>query len=1714
MKPHILLIANYSSISPPLNLQFRVKKSRHSPSFLAFLNRTAPFRFNLLNSKVIMEAVRYDGPIIDFDELEADKDCEVVIETCITRTLTPALTLEHGLRSVKEAVEELKLNPPASSRGILRFQVAVPPSPKALNWFLCQPESSGVFPLFFLSKETENVSRKSLYLNRSRGVFGIGAAIYFMDSSSSMSGEQRRIRRYVSSDSIRIATYGFMDTKFDTLTYSIKNEAGSFYLVVPQIELHEHEDVSVLSATLAWDDAFFCTFKQAIQSFESSIYQASYHCWPTRDRIHSYCMRSALNKGSLVKDDTFQMVSSNALFWDRRDQDDLLELRGFCQFFFRLSPTIGVSNNMLDHVGGTNYSWQDYANINAVWASLIVEECSRLGLTYFCIAPGSRSSPLAIAASVHPLTTCVACFDERSLAFHAVGYARGSQKPAVVITSSGTAVSNLLPAVVEASQDFVPLLLLTADRPPELQNAGANQSINQVNHFGSFVRCFFSLPAPTDSIPARMVLTTLDSAVHWATSSPYGPVHINCPFREPLDDSPDKWMFSCLKGLDIWMSSAEPFTKYIEMPSSLPCDGDNRIALIQILEIVQRAKRGLLLIAAMHTEDDIWAALILAKHLNWPVVADILSGLRLRKLLSYFPGVEENILFVDHLDHALLSNFVRGWMQLDVVIQIGSRITSKRIFQMLEEHYPFSYILVDNHPCRHDPSHFVTHRVDCSILQFVDSLMKAKLLNRSSEWCGFLSALDRMVAWNISYQIYAENLLTEPHVLRAISEALSSESALFIGNSMAIRDADMYGCSYENHSCRIADMVLNSELQCLGIQVAGNRGASGIDGLLSTAIGFAVGCNKRVLSLIGDVSFLHDTNGLSILSTRLPRKPMTVLVINNHGGAIFSLLPIANRIDQRILKQYFYTSHNISIQQLCMAHSVRHLLVKTKKELEDALLTSQREQTDRVIEVESSISANSAFHSTLRKSACQAANHAFTVLSSLSVPFSISDGFFLCKILKMEYSLYRIQLCAPPTSAPVDLDTNEFHREGYILSLSLEDGSVGCGEVAPIEIHKEDMLDVEEQLRFLLHVIKGTKISFSLPLLKESFSSWIWNNLGIPENSIFPSVRLGLEMAILNAIAERQGSSLLNIIQPQRGKEEAYEKSNVKICGLIDSNGSPAEVAYIASSLVKEGFSALKLKVARRLDPIQDAAVIQEVRKKVGRQIELRVDANRNWSYEEAIQFGSLVKDCNLQYIEDEDDIIKYCEESGLPVALDETIDKFCENPLHMLVKYAHPGIVAVVIKPSVVGGFERAALIAEWAHQLGKMAVVSAAFESGLGLSTYIQFSSYLEVQNADLCRVMDRKLGPPVAHGLGTYQWLKQDVTTKPLRIRHLPCGFIGASVSDAIEFVQKFQINQKVICRTFTGEQVSTYDFSVNSKGFACSIKVQEVGQKNDDNVVLFLHGFLGTGEDWVPIMKAISGSARCISIDLPGHGGSKISNCGAKESNKESALSVELVADLLYKLIQHLTPGKISLVGYSMGARIALHMALKHEDKISRAVILSGSPGLKDEMSRKFRLAKDVSRSRLLIVHGLQLFLDAWYAGELWNSLRSHPRFQEIVSSRLSHDDVYSLAEALSGLSIGRQIPLWEDLKQCNIPLLIIVGEKDEKFKEIAQKMSHEIGQSGEGRGGMGNNIVQIVEVPNCGHAVHIENPLSVIRALRQFLTRPRKCSTPGHSEEML
>ncbi|KAJ1279712.1 hypothetical protein BS78_04G176000 [Paspalum vaginatum] len=1648
-------------------------------------------------------AGRRAGIVIDVDEMYGIGDRDLPVDVSFTRRLPPALTVGDGLDALRRAADEVKASPPAgASSGVIRFEILVPPSTKALKWS-SQFRRSSLFPQFYLSRMVTSGPPFELE------ICGIGSAICLHGCSLA----DNVVSRYISSDSHLSRAYGFVDMKYDNELPSVEEKLGSYYFFIPQVELSEFHSCSILSSTMIWDDCISHTFDNAVALFESCFNQIQNNC----DSSASICHKGLVP--SYISGDAHFSETGNAplVYLDAEvlatiDAKASMQKEKFLtsdRSFARFSPQLFLCSNMeLCFQNNTTESFiKDCSNINLVWASLIVEECVRLGFMYFCIAPGSRSSPLALSATSHPLTTCISCYDERSLGFHALGYGRGSRKPAVVITSSGTAVSNLLPSVVEASQDFIPIILLTADRPPELHDAGANQAINQVNHFGTFVRYFFNLPPPGDQIHARMVLTTLDSAAYYAMQAPQGPVHINCGFREPLDYTNQDWNVDCLRGLDRWFTNNEPYSKYLRM-ETVSAFGNYSCSVMEVLDIIQMAEQGLLLVGAIHTDDDMWAVALLARHLSWPVATDILSGLRLRKVVNSFPGLDKNILFIDHIDQILLSDSAKNWIRPDVVLQIGSRITSKRLGMFLEICFPSSYILIDSHPCRHDPSHIVTHRIQASVAEFAASLCQCTFQRKTTRWTEFFMVLNSVVCQEIMFQIHAKCSLTEPYVAHVIPESLYGDAILFVGNSMVIRDLDMFGKGWIDYTTNGNNMMRHHLPDFIGTAVVGNRGASGIDGLLSTAIGFAVGSNKHVFCVVGDISFLHDTNGLALLNQRAWRKPMTIIVINNHGGAIFSLLPIAKTTSPQILEKFFYTSHDISISKLCAAHRLKHCLVQTKAELHEALAKSNAEQVDCVVEVDNSIDSNANFHRIMNLFSDYSTTRYLNYL--LGAPcLKTVDAIPIDIIHAVEYMLYRIKLSAPRTSGPSD---GRFVHEGIVLKLCVDD-SIGFGEVAPIEIHEEDLFDVEEQLRFLFHRMKDSVLNV-IPLLRGSFSNWIWTSLGIPPSSVFPSVKCGLEMAILNLLASQRKCSMFEVLAGcnplvQDGNVVGYNQNgsaSIQICALVDCNGSPMEVALAVAKLVTEGFTTFKLKVGRRESPAEDAIVLHKIREVVGYQINIRVDANQKWSYEQAIEFVSKVKSLRLEYIEEPvnsvNDLIKFCEKSGLPVAIDETIDNIKGDVIPKLHQFVHPGIVALVIKPSVVGGFENATHIAKWAQLHDKMAVISSTYESSIGLASYIQFAHYIDQQNSVVSRIKNKDTCGAVAHGLGTYQWLREDVSEQKLKIHATPLGDgVQASVEDAHGYLHHLNINNDKIERTYSEEEMRSYSIQVDVDDCSYIVKLREAGDHRNEKVVLLLHGFLGTSEDWVPMMKALSPSARVIAVDLPGHGESQILQRHVKNS-EEFTVTVQLVADLLSKLMCRVTDGDVVVVGYSMGARIALHMALNEVHKICGVVTISGSPGLRDEASRRCRIATDKSRAQFLMSCGLECFLQTWYSGKLWASLREHPKFDSLLRTRSKHKNVKALAKVLADISVGRQKSLWGDLKHLKMPLLIVAGEKDTKFKDISQAMRNEIMNHAEcgSDGRNGKELCEMIIIPDSGHAVHFENPLPLVRAVRKFLQK--------------
>lgn len=527
-------------------------------------------------------------------------------------------------------------------------------------------------------------------------------------------------------------------------------------------------------------------------------------------------------------------------------------------------------------------------NANIQWAHLIIEEAVRNGVRTFCISPGSRNTPLVWAAANNPDAEIVTHWDERGTAFFALGHAKATGQPAALICTSGTAVANYLPALVEASASCVPLLVLTADRPPELLDTGANQAIHQTGIFSHYVRWETTLQCPDEKIDPHFVLTTIDQAVYRATRAPAGPVHINCMFREPLEPT-GPLPNACLPPVDGGIEGGKAYTKYLLPQSTVPADA---------LDQLQAAQRGLIVVGSLASEQEARAVDALARTLNWPVFPDITSGLRIGTPCPPY---------VHYYDQLLLTETFRSQCQPDLVLQLGAPFVSKRLLQHLQNHRPQQWLLFANHPCRRDPAHAVTTRIEMPIEAFCSQAAKAISANSVSEWCRNLCAASSAVHETLTTFFANDNSLSEPTIARIISEHIPAGHALFLGNSMPIRNMDMYA-SDRGAQYGLPPVYGEIEGGKTNLVIA-NRGASGIDGNIATATGCARASGKPVTAIIGDLAALHDLNSLALAADL----PITLVIINNHGGRIFNHLPIAQHWQG--IDHLWTTPHNLGFQQ-------------------------------------------------------------------------------------------------------------------------------------------------------------------------------------------------------------------------------------------------------------------------------------------------------------------------------------------------------------------------------------------------------------------------------------------------------------------------------------------------------------------------------------------------------------------------------------------------------------------------------------------------------------------------------------------------------------------------------------------------------------------------------------------------------------------------------
>lgn len=473
------------------------------------------------------------------------------------------------------------------------------------------------------------------------------------------------------------------------------------------------------------------------------------------------------------------------------------------------------------------------SSFNRRWAQVIIAALRHHQIKHICIAPGSRSAPLTLAAAAEPALICHTHFDERGLGFLALGLAKSTRAPVALIVTSGTAVANLLPAVIEAQLTGERLIVLSADRPPELINCGANQAITQPGIFSHFARrC--DLPRPTPEISARWLAATLDEAMAGA-----GVLHINCPFAEPLYGPPDDVWLEWLTSVEERRPQAMPWVIH-SAPAGLAAQRDWP---------AWRQKRGVVIAGKMHAEEGAavaqWAA-----TLGWPLLADIQS-----QTGQPLPCADL------WLNNPQAQQLLR---QAQLVVQFGANLIGKRLLQWQQQARPQQWWLIDAQPGRRDPGNQPGRRIVSEIGAWID----AHPAVASQPWASALPPLAAAVQRQAS--AVTEN---EPEALLAhrLAELLPPGGQLFLGNSLLVRLVDA-----------LAQLPVGYPVYC-------NRGASGIDGLIATLSGIQRGQPRPTLALLGDISALYDLNSLALL--RQPGAPLVLIVVNNNGGRIFSLLP-------------------------------------------------------------------------------------------------------------------------------------------------------------------------------------------------------------------------------------------------------------------------------------------------------------------------------------------------------------------------------------------------------------------------------------------------------------------------------------------------------------------------------------------------------------------------------------------------------------------------------------------------------------------------------------------------------------------------------------------------------------------------------------------------------------------------------------------------------
>ena len=503
-------------------------------------------------------------------------------------------------------------------------------------------------------------------------------------------------------------------------------------------------------------------------------------------------------------------------------------------------------------------------------------------------------------------------FDERGLAFHALGYAKATKQPTAIIVTSGSAVANLYPAIMEAFEEEIPLLIITADRPSERKQVGSNQTTSQAGIFSSHVVWQFDFPPPDSLSSIAKMIALLAYGLSKLDHPIKGPVHINCMFREPLEVTTKETLKNCT--IPKYFSPKQCIQQFHNFARDLSLDSP-----------------GIILVGFIEDERDQEAVLTLAKKLKWPLFADITSSIRGMKSPELIP-------FYD----ILLATDSAKKLKPSTIFHFGGRMVSKRLLNWIEDLPPVSYIHISSIAKNYNPHSRLTHRFYIDPSLFCDLLSHVASSSCLSYWKEWISLSERAAAVLETF-CKAKEPINEIYIPIWLSK-LDCDYSLFLANSMPIRDADMFFSPIKP------------------VAVFANRGVSGIDGNISTAIGIVTSLQKPLIAILGDLASFHDLNSLLQINGSTP---VLYIIINNGGGGIFSFLPIAKVASKATFDRGFAASHGYSFVKLAKALQYLYFSPSSLVELEESILKAQKKSSSAIIEIKSDRSENYALHQQL-----------------------------------------------------------------------------------------------------------------------------------------------------------------------------------------------------------------------------------------------------------------------------------------------------------------------------------------------------------------------------------------------------------------------------------------------------------------------------------------------------------------------------------------------------------------------------------------------------------------------------------------------------------------------------------------------------------------------------------------------------------------------------